>query len=121
MVAGILTTRLPEMVAGYHRAAVFMQFCISFCTLRVIWTTGQWQTYNLPSVLVEQNQHRFDFRRNQLERFAHHDGLEHMLLFVEFLTRSRCLTSATVTVVDPRLGIGPSLIGVPRYFVVYCC
>ena len=113
MIAGNLGAGLPEMVAGHHRAAVFVDVSISSSTIRVIWTTGQRQTGYLPAMLVKQNKHRLDFCRHQLERRSHLDGLEHMFLLQELLGSGGSLTRTGIIVMYPRGGIGPSLIGVP--------
>ena len=105
----------PEMVFRNHRATVFMELCISFSSFWIIRSAGQRQTYNLPSVLVEQNKHRLDFRWYKLERLAHLDGLEDMLFFTEFLTGGRCLTRTTIIIMYPWLRVCPSFIYVPRY------
>ena len=104
MIAGNLGTSLPEVIARHHRTAVLMEVCIAGCTIRVIRTTGQRQTYNLPSVLVEQDEHRLNFRLYELEgSIVHRDGLENVLFIQELLTCGMCLTTTAIVVVYPRL------------------
>ena len=114
MVAGNLRTRLPIVIALYHRTAVLVNVGIHCRTFRVCGTAGQRQTDNLPSVLVEQDEHRFDVRRHELESsVAHLNGLEHVLFVQELLSRGRCFAARGIVVVYPRLRIGPGLIDVP--------
>ena len=64
-------------------------------------------------MLVEQDEHRLDFRLYEPEGLAHVNGLIDMFFIQEFLTCGMCRTATAIVVVYPRSRIGPSIISMP--------